>query len=218
MNPQSFATDFTWNLFLALVPIALAHVFQALVPLPRAPGRRHAAVAALVATGTLWLAFVPNTCYLLTEWRHFRSLVAFTTATGRWRADPDTAAALMGYSLFYAVYGCLGALTFTLALRPVTRTLRRAGHSPWGWAPPFFLLMALGVYLGLRLRYNTWDLWLRPAQVWSASVAVLSRPVLVLYHGVFAGSLALIYLLTDIWVEGFLCRRERWRSREGRNP
>ena len=63
--PMLLAT--IWNLFLAALPIALAHALVEGVPV----GRSRIATARVAALGVAWLAFLPNSPYLLTEWSHF---------------------------------------------------------------------------------------------------------------------------------------------------
>src|SRR4051812_18049995 len=61
-----------WNLFLAWIPFALA-----LIVYDR--GRSGAATAALGATAVLWLLFLPNAPYILTDLKHiegFRNVPA----------------------------------------------------------------------------------------------------------------------------------------------
>lgn len=197
-----------WNVFLALVPVFLARAVSSL-----ADRRGPAAAWAAIGLGAAWLAFLPNTCYLLTEWRHMLGLWA-----GAWaepRPSGEGAVALMTDTFFYSAYSGVGALTFALAVRPVARLFRQRGWPVWPWAPLLFFSMAVGVYLGLVLRYNSWDLVFRPAQVWFAAAHLRFRPHLSLVLGLFAVFLWFLYMAVDIWVEGLSCR---FRERRDRQP
>lgn len=197
-----------WNIFLALTPVVLAY---AIYRLARPPGARPRMLAKAATTVLViaWLAFLPNTCYLLTEWRHFLDTVGYLGLHERWRADSGAALKLMMYALFYLCFSGMGLITFTLAIRPVSRLLRERGATMWVWGLPFFLLMSVGVYLGLILRFNTWDLVSQAEAIWGAVADIADRPVLVSFIIAFAGFLWLAYIAVDIWVDGVICR---WRD------
>ena len=67
--------------------------------------------------------------------------------------------------------------------------------------------MAVGVYLGLILRYNSWDLVHRPAEVWAAVAHLRFRPDLSLALFLFGGFLWLVYLAADVRIDGLQARR-----------
>jgi uncharacterized membrane protein len=143
-----------WNLFLALVPLAIGLiVFRA---------RRHTAAWWLGAAA--FLAFLPNAPYVLTDVIHLpRDL----------RSDPSWVVRLS--VLFqYAVFAAAGFLAYTLALRSVVRHLLRAGWSRERVAAVEIVLHALsaaGVYLGRVDRLNSWYVLTRPAEVITSAIA-----------------------------------------------
>lgn len=199
----------TWNTLLALIPVVLAYTVYWLAGLP---GRRVQLLlkVPIIALGMVWLAFLPNTCYLLTEWRHFLAAVGYSDLYARWQVDSDAALRLMTYTFFYLCYSGMGVLTFTLAVRPIARLMKKSGATMWIWATPFFALMSVGVYLGLVLRFNTWDLISQPAEVWAVVVGISARPTLSSFIIAFAGFLWVAYLAVDIWIDGFLARWQGW--------
>lgn len=200
----------TWNTFLALIPVAAGYAMYALY---RFPSRRTIPVKVLmVAFGLVWLAFMPNTCYLLTEWRHFLARVGHSNLYAEWHVSSTAAVELMTYTLFYMFYSGIGVLTFTLAIRPVVWLMRQVRLIPWVWAVPFFLLMSLGVYLGLILRLNSWDIVTRPDFVWASIVNTLYRPSLVSLIAAFAAFLWCVYLAMAIWVDGLMLRLRRQKG------
>jgi len=196
----------TWNTFLAVIPVAAGYAIHLLA---EKPGRSGLKTALMVLFAAVWLAFLPNTCYLLTEWRHFLSRVGYTHLYARWHVDAAAALDLMVYTLFYLCYSGIGALTFALAVRPVARLLKEEGAVLWIWGMPFFLLMSVGVYLGLVLRYNSWDLVSRPAEVWAAFINLGSRPAPSFFIIAFAAFLWVVFLVMDVWVDGL---RTRWKA------
>ena len=201
------------NTFLALIPVVMAYTIADLVEVTE--NRRRLSVKGLILIlGVVWFAFLPNTCYLLTEWRHFLTRLDYSNLYVRWRmtGDADTAFELMTHTLFYLCYSGIGALTFTLAIRPMARLLKRSGATVWVWAIPFFMLMSLGMYLGLIMRYNSWDLIGRPGDVWRTVADLRLRPTLSAFIVAFGGFLWLVYAAVDIWIDGFVCR---WKGMRG---
>lgn len=197
-----------WNVFLAIVPVALGYWIY---DLARPWHNRQSAwrKVAVVAIGLVWLAFLPNTCYLLTEWRHFLDTLGYTALSYRWKTDSGALVDLMMHTLFYLCYSGVGMLTFTLAIRPIARLFKDAGVKLWAWGLPLFLLNSLGVYLGLVLRFNSWDMITRLNTVWPAVMEISRRPVLASFVLAFAAFLWVVYFVVDIWVDGFVAR---WRE------
>lgn len=159
--------------------------------------------------------FLPNTCYLLTEWRHFLESLDGSNLFMNWRAsgNADDLLLLVRNVLFFLAYSLFGMVTFVLSIRPVERVMRRRGMRVILWAIPFFFLMSLGVYLGLVLRFNSWDLLYAVGDIWGAAIAALNRPKLFLIIVGFAAFLWLSYFMLDIWVDGFQMRWQTWKRR-----
>jgi uncharacterized membrane protein len=191
-----------WNIFLAVIPVGLGYAIRRL-----ACGRGN--VPAMVLLGIAWLLFLPNACYLLTEWRHFLDTVESVRLYTQWQHGGNSTAMLrlMIYTLFYTIFSGVGMLAFALAIRPVAQVLRAKEISTWLWAIPLFFLNALGVYLGLILRFNSWDVLGRLADIWHAAAGALTRPFTLATILAFAVFLWLAYLALDIWIEGYLYLR-----------
>jgi uncharacterized membrane protein len=193
-----------WNTFLAVIPVAVGYGIYALYKYPH---RRTTAIrAGIVILGLVWFAFMPNTCYLLTEWRHFLERIGYSNLHAEMYVSKDAAFELMVYTLFYMFYSGIGLLTFALAIRPIAWVMRHLRLTLWVWAMPFFLLMSLGVYLGLILRLNSWDLLTRPGFVWESVMGVLFSPTILAFIVPFAAFLWFVYLVMDIWFDGLACR------------
>jgi len=153
---------FSWNLFLAVIPVALAFFMRRLW----VDGSRNARMLFWLF-GFVWLIFLPNACYLLTEWRHFFSMLERNDLYTQWLFLKDTEALrwLIVNFLFYLFDSALGMLAFALATRPVYGLLRKSNPHAWLWGIPFFPLISLGVYLGLIERFNSWNLLHAPDTV-----------------------------------------------------
>jgi uncharacterized membrane protein len=193
----------TLNLFLAAVPVVLAQVICRSEP--RWRGRTGASIG-IAALLLLWLVFLPNTCYLLTEWRHFLVTLDASNLYLRSQVDHRITLLLMLYTAFFFCYSAVGMLAFALAIRPVDRLVRKDGNVPWVWGTLLFLLVSLGVFLGLVPRFNSWNLATHPARIFTTIGVVFHHPVLSAFLVVFAGMLWLMYVAIDIWIDGFLLR------------
>lgn len=135
-----------WNLGLAMDPWVPAH----------------AAVAArsrwfALAAGVLWLLFLPNAPYLVTDLVHLRDRPQV----------PHTFDVLL-FSTF-GLAGCvLGWASMELVHRRLAETLGRR----WAAAAlaTVVLLTGVGVHLGRTERWNSWDAVLRPGRCWPTSL------------------------------------------------
>jgi uncharacterized membrane protein len=201
-----------WNLFLAAVPVVLA---GAAGWLDRRPGARRSGWLWLLLAPLLglWLIFEPNSCYLFTEPVHLLAAVSQDNLWPRARHETEAAIRLTLWTAVSLCYLSAGALTFALSIRPIQSLARRTGLSPRHWAAPFFMLMALGVYLGRIVRFNSWDLFTRPAQVVRTVADLIDRPVLLAAIGLFGLFLWAAYLVVDIWLDGVAVRWRRWTRR-----
>lgn len=198
MTPETLRS-LAINVGLAFAPVALGLVVAAaLGGGKRKPGR----VALAMFVGVVWLAFLPNTCYLLTEWRHL-------LLSGRWSQMTDSGAddrvALLSaarWALFYAAYSGIGMVCLILAVRPVDMALKLRGFWRGLLGLLLFAAMSVGVYLGLIERYNSWDLAMRPVQIGHTIKHAVTNPRLAISMGVLTVALWLFYWAADIWSVG----------------
>ncbi len=189
---------------LAIIPVALAQLVLWLSNMRGSGLARNLAIAAL---SLVWLAFLPNTCYLLTEWRHFLFWVDVRDPFISPRLGGPLLEKIVAMSVFYLLYSSFGMLTFALAIRPMKYLACKRGVAVRFWAVPFFTALSIGVYLGLVLRFNTWDLVSRPGVVWSAMVDLGGKVRLLAFIFAFGLFLWAAYEATDIWIDGL---KERW--------
>jgi uncharacterized membrane protein len=192
-----------WNLFLAVIPALLGY---GLAWSLGGRGQRRLPKLVCVLLAVVWLAFLPNTCYLLTEWRHLLFDPRWEGILDRGHEDRRAMLITAKWALFFLAYSGTGLLLFALAIRPVERWLRSVGRKPIIYAPLFFFLMSLGVYLGLIVRLNSWDLWHRPLFVWTTAMQALLSPTLFVSILIFAVFLWIIYEAVDLWIDGVVAR------------
>jgi len=198
-----------WDTYLAAIPVALAYLIAYLAARTK---RNVLVTAAIWILGLVWLAFLPNTCYLLTEWRHYLVKLASSNMHLRASVDPVVTLKLMVYTAFYSCFSGIGMLAFALAIRPLARLVAKRGLKRWALAVPLFLMVSVGVYLGLILRFNSWDLVTRPVEVWASAARILHRPALAILIVAFGGFLWLVYTVLDIWLDGLALRWKRCLS------
>lgn len=203
---RSLIFNVIWNGMLAILPVVFACLIASVAHSKSGKWPKLAAAAVL---GLLWFGFLPNTCYLLTEWRHFLEMLDSHNLFLRARSDNILFAEMSAWSLFYAAYSGFGMLTFALAIRPIDRLLHEYGAPIWMWALPFFVAQAVGVYLGLILRYNTWDLLTQPSAVWNTVLETALRPKLAAFIVAFGVVLWGAYAMVDIWIDGMRVRLSR---------
>ena len=138
-----FFVMLTWNLFLAFFPLGVVLVLRDL----RAAGFLNRWL--LGAGLAMWLAFLPNAPYIITDLFHIRevqpSLLWFDTIT----------------LFLFALTGLLAGLYSTLVVHRMVRPL--AGSWPtWALVLGSQVLAGFGIYLGRFGRWNSWDVLTKP--------------------------------------------------------
>jgi len=134
-----------WNLFLASIPALAAAGFV------RAADRGS---PALVQTGwfALWLAFLPNAPYIVTDFMHLR---------------PRPLVPLWYDIAILASCAGTGLLLAYTSLADVQGVLARKFSQFAGWvlAAVVLVLSGFGIYLGRFLRWNSWDALSSPLEL-----------------------------------------------------
>lgn len=191
---------------LAAVPVGVAYAFRWVLDKKPTSLRRYATATALAV---IWLIFLPNTCYLLTEWRHFLNTLDSQDLFMRANGDGILLIKLIIGSLFYFLYSAFGMVAFAMAIRPMERAAINRGVCIRFWGFPFFAAVSLGVYLGLVLRFNSWDLAMNPGTVWRSIVQIGGQPRLAAFILAFGVFLWVAYETLDIWIDGLKYRITR---------
>lgn len=145
-----------WNLFLAWVPYGCAVGIRAL-------HRRRLPGLALVPFFVVWLGFLPNAPYLVTDFVHLRFRVG---------------APLWFDAVMLAAFAWAGVGLGTASLRATTQVVRvRAGSlAVFAFTPLVALATGFGIYLGRFLRLNTWDVATKPGTVLVQTLSPLVDP------------------------------------------
>jgi uncharacterized membrane protein len=201
-----------WNLFLALIPVMTA---LALVRLRRRVRGRALRIGLTAALLIVWAAFLPNTCYLVTEWRHYFDAITATPLYDRAHHSHLALAQFLALTFFYICYSGVGVIAFFLSIWPLDRLVRR--RSPAAAAAcraAGFVLCAIGVYLGLIHRFNSWDLVNRSGvdAIMRVTAQALSSHAIILLMAVFAVFLWISYWFFDVLMDGLRYRRRERNS------
>jgi uncharacterized membrane protein len=149
-----------WNLFLAWIPLLAAGAVYDLQ-------RRGQPVRRLLPFAAVWLLFLPNAPYLLTDLIHLGS-----------RDD----APLWFDLVLFSAFAWTGALIGFLSIYLMQVVVSRVAGAVWSWVFVGASLLAsgFGIYLGRSLRWNSWDFVTRPdallADVWARIANPLAYP------------------------------------------
>jgi uncharacterized membrane protein len=150
----------SWNLFLAWIPvIAAVIVYDA--------QRRGARFAQLLPIAAIWLLFLPNAPYLLTDFVHLGS-----------RND----APLWFDIVLFASFAWTGMLLGFLSIFVMQGVVRREYGWIWSWVlvAASLTLSSFGIYLGRSLGWNSWDFLVRPGalleDIWARIADPLAYP------------------------------------------
>jgi uncharacterized membrane protein len=163
-----------WNLFLAWIPLVLAYAIAWAV-------RREATWPALPLLVVVWIVFLPNAPYLVTDLVHLREVVNLPNA------------------VVLSLFAVTGLLIGVKSVQLVHRSVERFWGERVGWraVQAIAVLTALGVYLGRVLRWNSWTIILHPQQLAHAVLRSPSQPGRVgmglLGIVVFAGAFYIAY-------------------------
>jgi uncharacterized membrane protein len=174
---------FLWNLFLAWIPFGLALLIYD-------RHRRGARLVQLLVLGLLWLLFFPNAPYIVTDVRYL------TDMTGK---------AFWYEGLLIGTAASTGLLLGFMSLYLIQAIVRRVAGARYAW---LFVLVALalssvGVYLGRVLRWNSWDIFVRPGSLLGELAGVLVDPlahprpiaITILFTSFLLASYAIFYSL-----------------------
>jgi len=166
-----------WNLFLAWIPywisLAVAPFYE-----------RTKSLTFISIILFVWLLFLPNAPYILTDLLHLR----------------DRAPIPYWYDLMLLIsFAWTGLLLGLTSLYEVHLFLTKRFSKTIGWIGIFtaITLSGLGVYIGRFLRWNSWDILTQPIQLFTDLIEILLHPYSFYGSGsiiVFAAFFFLSYL------------------------
>jgi uncharacterized membrane protein len=174
---------YLWNLFLAWIPFALALLIYD-------GHRRGAWPVQLLALGLLWLLFLPNAPYIITDFKYLADMTGKT---------------FLFEGLLIGTAASTGLLLGFMSLYLIQAIVRRVAGTRYAWLFVFvaLALSSVGVYLGRVLRWNSWDVFVRPGALLGELAGVLVDPlahprpiaITILFTSFLLASYAIFYSL-----------------------
>lgn len=152
-NAANYPTRFLlWNLFLAWLPLLFAMASVA---------SRRGWIAGV--WGVLWLAFLPNAPYLITDLMHLRG-----PSGELWR-----------HILQFGVAAWTGVVLGVVSLRIMhLRVADRFGaRLGWAFAAAATAACAVGVAIGRFMRWNSWDVIAAPRRIARDTLGLFTDPL-----------------------------------------
>lgn len=148
-----------WNLFLAWIPFGMAWLASSAKNLPRP-----LMMAITLACSVLWLAFLPNAPYIMTDFQHL----------AKW----DRAAPLWYDVLMLTWFAWNGLFLGVVSLFMMQQTVSRLFNRITGWVFVVLVcgLSGFGIYLGRFLRWNSWDIVRDPGSLASDALERIVTP------------------------------------------
>jgi uncharacterized membrane protein len=164
-----------WNLFLAWLPALGAFTAY---NLDRWPTRLR--WPPIIGLSLLWLLFLPNAPYLVTDIIHLR---------------PHPGVPLWYDLITLVAFAWTGSFLGLVSLFLMQILVRRAVGNAASWFFVFVVLSlnGLGIYLGRFLRWNSWDVLFDPARLFYSLLEGLSNPMGHLQTIAFAGLFTLLF-------------------------
>jgi uncharacterized membrane protein len=162
-----------WNLILAWVPFLAALALYDM-------NRRGRAFGLQLSLGAIWLLFLPNAPYIVTDFLHVGVIGG---------------APIWFDAVLVATFAATGLLLGFGSLLLVQSVIARSAGVVWGWlmVVPILVLCSGGIILGRVYRFNSWDALSRPEALLRVIADRLADP---------AGAMSGIVLLAAL--TGFL--------------
>jgi uncharacterized membrane protein len=185
-----------WNLILAWVPLLLA-----LLVYDRY--RRGSPLAQLAPALVVWLLFLPNAPYIVTDFVHLSA------------ASP---APLWFDGVELSAFAWTGMLLGFVSLYLLHAVARHRFGGPLGWTSVLAVLalVSAGVYLGRVKRWNSWDLLTQPGSRLAQVHAHLTDPASL--GRAFGVTLGLTVLLALAYLVFYVLMGARFEPRPARQP
>lgn len=184
-----------WNLFLATLPIPFGLAIARRLDERNATLVRRTTSVALAAG---WLLLLPNAPYLLTEIRHFVLDDRFRALTAQANHEPAALRMSALWGALFVVYGAVGVAAYVAAVRPVERAFAARGVPRAWFRVALHPTVALGVWLGLVPRLNSWDAILHPDRVLGAALHAATHAPTALSIAGFAVALAAFHGIANV--------------------
>lgn len=169
-----------WNLFLAWLPVVFVYLLLKLLQ------RKLWSSWPAIGLTFLWLMFLPNSFYLITDYLHI--------------LDAGAASALYNVAMF-GMFAFSGMALGFFSLRLVHTELNLRGHpARFNWSAIMLILLiaSYAIYLGRYIRLNSWDIFTNFSSVMFAVSDQILHPEI--YSEIVGVTLGFFVLLGTIYV------------------
>lgn len=177
MTHDFFLLFLVWNLFLAFIPYLMVL---------RLRFRESVTTTNLIITAVIWLAFLPNAPYVLTDLIHIKH------ASSNW---------IVYESLLILSFSITALFLGFLSLKDMTEILRKKGWLTSKNKESLFqnivlILCGYGIYLGRVLRWNSWDIIQNPERLFLDMIDLFIHPLLNQPAWLMIASMSLFLIVT----------------------
>lgn len=159
-----------WNIMLVFVPWVAATALRKLYL--RTGLRRPINKLLALVIFFVWLLFIPNTAYIISEVRH---LLDYCPRNAQFQVCEKNA----WMSIFFFTYSAIGWIFFVYLLSQMESLLRMMYGKVFSRVFSFIMipLISLGFLLGLVNRWNSWEFFIYPKQFFSTIPVYWTDPI-----------------------------------------
>ncbi len=178
-----------WNLLLLIIPFLLCAYLIKYWSTTKYKKAYQKIVAVLL--GLLWLLFIPNTAYVITDIRH---LLGFCPLS---RTNVCLHNAWM--IMFFFLYASLGWIAYVYLVKQMEWLIKEIWDKTiafiyiWTIVP----VISIGILLGLIYRWNSWDIFLTPLAVGSDALKFFTDLTHFKNWAIFTLALYLLYFVGE---------------------
>lgn len=196
VNDYQVATIF-WNIFLVIIPWFLGWYLINYWDKGRIfKSKKNLAFVSIILF--LWLLFLPNTAYLISDIRHISNYCP---------EDPQfwVCPSRSWMVIFFFTYGAIGWVSLVWVTNQVRSWMNERISKLWSDLLPWLLmpLVSLGLLLGLVNRWNSWEIFIYPLDVFYSILTYFTDMINFMNWLVYTIFLYILY-----WSGNYLFRRK----------
>lgn len=184
-----------WNLFLAWIPFGFAWIAYSSTHLPKG-----IKVLLIGVCAALWLIFLPNAPYILTDFQHL--------------TRPNSEAPVWYDVIMLLWFSWNGLLLGIISLYFMQKVVAHwlGNIFSWAFVVSVTILSSLGVYVGRFLRWNSWDVMIDPFSMPSQFLhtAIRSQERTLIFPFLFA--LFFLFVYVTLFVFGRLINEQESKN------
>ena len=156
-----------WNIFLLIIPFFLCLFLIKYYRRTKFKKNRQKFFAIII--WFFWFLFIPNTAYVITDVRHlanacFSNSFYHICSKNAWIV------------MFFFVYACVGWVSFVFLLNQMRKFINKilGGKIEFFYIWSIIPLISIGVLLGLIDRWNSWEIFLFPLEIFKSMLKYIT--------------------------------------------